>query len=147
MTDVRPLDLALLRRWIGREKTAEERVTHGLAERFGATFEEHTRANGASATVPRMLHGLPCATGGAARASRRRDFTPLPVIVRVNGAGTSWHDADLAAVARLAPAAVMLPKVEQGEQLDAVAASRCFRRAWNWCWPPASRGALPRWTA
>ncbi|WP_374250604.1 CoA ester lyase [Xanthobacter sp.] len=57
-----------------------------------------------------------------ARAGLRRDFTELPVIVRVNGAGTPWHDADLAAVARLAPTAVMLPKVERGEQLDAAAA-------------------------
>lgn len=56
MTDVRPLDLAFLRRWIDPEKTAEERVTHGLAERLGATFEEHTRADGTSATVPQMLH-------------------------------------------------------------------------------------------
>lgn len=48
----------------------------------------------------------------AARAGLATDFTALPVIVRINAHGTPWHDADVAAVAALKPAAVILPKAE-----------------------------------
>ncbi|MEW6124336.1 MAG: CoA ester lyase [Pseudomonadota bacterium] len=58
----------------------------------------------------------------AARDALRTDFTTLPVLVRSNAAGTPWHAADLAAVARLKPAALLLPKAEAPETLDAVAA-------------------------
>ena len=34
----------------------------------------------------------------AARAALTKDFTALPVIVRINAQGTPWHDADMAAV-------------------------------------------------
>lgn len=59
----------------------------------------------------------------AARGALRTDFTVLPVLVRVNAAGTAWHAADLAAVARLKPAAVLLPKAETPDTLNAVAAA------------------------
>lgn len=48
----------------------------------------------------------------AARAALRCDFTDLPIIVRINPPGTPWHDADLAAVAALPVAGLMLPKSE-----------------------------------
>jgi citrate lyase subunit beta/citryl-CoA lyase len=35
-----------------------------------------------------------------------------PVILRINGSGTPWHEADLAAAAKLDLTAVMLPKTE-----------------------------------
>lgn len=37
-----------------------------------------------------------------------------PIILRINGPGTLWHEADLAAAARLPLAAIMLAKAESG---------------------------------
>ena len=48
----------------------------------------------------------------AARAALTCDFTELPVIVRINPPRTPWHAADLAAVASLQVAGLMLPKSE-----------------------------------
>lgn len=59
----------------------------------------------------------------AARAALRVDFTDLPVIVRINAEGTEWHKADLATVAALRPAAVILPKAEQAGSVGAVIAA------------------------
>lgn len=55
-----------------------------------------------------------------ARSSLRADFSSVPLLVRVNGIGTQWHVEDLAAVARLPLAAVMLPKAELGPGLHNV---------------------------
>jgi len=57
----------------------------------------------------------------AARAALVTDFTDLPVIVRINAHGTKWHDADVAAVASLSVAAVILPKAEDAAICEAVA--------------------------
>ena len=48
----------------------------------------------------------------AARNCLETSFTDLPVIVRINGPGTPWHQADMDAVLKLRPAAVMVPKAE-----------------------------------
>ncbi|ASP23525.1 citrate lyase subunit beta-like protein (plasmid) [Antarctobacter heliothermus] len=56
-----------------------------------------------------------------ARTLLARDFTDLPVIVRINPVGTPWHAADLQAVAALRPDAVLLPKSENPAQVAAVA--------------------------
>lgn len=48
----------------------------------------------------------------AARQNLASDFTDLPVLVRVNGAGTPWHHADLDAVRNIGGAGVLLPKAE-----------------------------------
>lgn len=61
-------------------------------------------------------------TKDTARAALTADFTDLPVIVRINAIGTPWHAADMAAVAALQPAAVMLPKAEEAGAVAAVAA-------------------------
>ncbi len=45
-------------------------------------------------------------------------FTSLPVIVRVNAAGTPWHEADLAAASAHRFHAIMLPKAEANEGLE-----------------------------
>ena len=58
----------------------------------------------------------------AARSLLATDFTALPVIVRINAAGTPWHEEDLRAVARLRPAGIMLPKAEAVDGLAAMAA-------------------------
>lgn len=57
-------------------------------------------------------HGLAGALDEAARAK--------PIIVRVNAAGTQWHRDDLAAVAGLPLAGIMLPKAECPHQCETV---------------------------
>jgi citrate lyase subunit beta/citryl-CoA lyase len=42
---------------------------------------------------------------------------PMPLAVRVNGAGSAWHDEDLRAVAEARPDAIVLPKVESAEDI------------------------------
>ena len=48
---------------------------------------------------------------------RRRE-----IVVRINGLGTDWHADDLAAVGSSAADGVLVPKVETGEQVQALAA-------------------------
>lgn len=48
----------------------------------------------------------------------------MPVLLRVNATGTQWHEADMAAAARLQLAAVLLPKAESADDLQRVA-DRC----------------------
>ncbi|WP_066721930.1 MULTISPECIES: CoA ester lyase [Hyphomicrobiales] len=48
----------------------------------------------------------------AARAALQVGFTDKPILVRVNGIGTPWHDADMHALAQKRVAAVILPKAE-----------------------------------
>lgn len=50
-------------------------------------------------------------------------YSPREVVVRVNGRGTDWHDDDLAAVAGSPAHAVLVPKVETGDQVRALAAT------------------------
>lgn len=47
-----------------------------------------------------------------ARTALTKDFTNLPVIVRINAHGTQFHEADITAIVALGPAAVILPKAE-----------------------------------
>ena len=55
-----------------------------------------------------------------ARKALTCDFTDLPVIVRINSEGSSWHIEDLQAVRQLPVAAVMLPKAENSQQIRSV---------------------------
>lgn len=63
----------------------------------------------------------------AARKNLRNDLG-VPVIIRINGVGTPWNNADVEAASLLHPAAVMVPKAEMsrwferlsGEQLGGV---------------------------
>ena len=48
------------------------------------------------------------------------------VTIRVNGLGTDWHDADLAAAAQAGPAAIVVPRSTA---------------------PPRSSSSSPRWSA
>ncbi|MCB1444283.1 MAG: CoA ester lyase [Rhizobiaceae bacterium] len=48
----------------------------------------------------------------------------MPVILRINAAGTEWHEADLAMAARLRLAALILPKAETAADITRVA-DRC----------------------
>jgi citrate lyase subunit beta / citryl-CoA lyase len=49
-------------------------------------------------------------------------YGPREVVVRVNGLDTEWHDEDLAAVAGSTAQGVLVPKVESGDQVRALAA-------------------------
>ncbi|MBE9639557.1 HpcH/HpaI aldolase/citrate lyase family protein [Salipiger mangrovisoli] len=57
----------------------------------------------------------------AARAALACGFTDLPVLLRINPAGTPWHEADLEAAATLPFAAIMLPKAEDPEAIGPLA--------------------------
>lgn len=78
-------------------------------------------ASGADAIILDLEDAVAADAKDAARAALRRDFTDLPIIVRINAAGTSAHQADLAAVAALRPDAVMLPKAESAAGCQTVA--------------------------
>lgn len=81
---------------------------------------EKAAAAGPDAVILDLEDAVPLDAKDAARAALTLAFTPRPVVVRINAAGTPWHEADLAAMARLKPAAVMLPKTESIPVLDAV---------------------------
>jgi citrate lyase subunit beta/citryl-CoA lyase len=49
------------------------------------------------------------------------NYRPREVVVRINGLETDWHDDDLAAVAGSAADGVLVPKVETGQQVQALA--------------------------
>jgi len=51
------------------------------------------------------------------------DYQPREIVVRINGLGTDWHDDDLAAVAASAAHGVLVPKVETGKEVQALAAA------------------------
>lgn len=50
-------------------------------------------------------------------------YRPREVVVRINGVGTEWHDDDLAAAAGSAADGVLVPKVEDSEQVRALASA------------------------
>lgn len=80
-------------------------------------------ASGADAVILDLEDAVARDDKEAARAALAADFTELPVLVRINGRGTPWHDADLAAVAAFPAAAVILPKAEDAATCAAVAAA------------------------
>ncbi|QLL08950.1 HpcH/HpaI aldolase/citrate lyase family protein [Mycobacterium vicinigordonae] len=49
-------------------------------------------------------------------------YRPREIVVRVNSLDTEWHDDDLAAVANSAADGVLVPKVETGQQVEALTA-------------------------
>jgi citrate lyase subunit beta / citryl-CoA lyase len=63
----------------------------------------------------------------AARQAVTLGFTQLPVILRVNGAGTAWHDADLDAALHLRPAAIMVPKAALTPSLESLCQQAALR--------------------
>ncbi|WOS64636.1 CoA ester lyase [Sinorhizobium fredii GR64] len=85
---------------------------------------EKAAASGADAIIIDLEDAVAPDAKEAARAAVRADFTDLPVLVRINGEGTQWHQDDLAVVSRLPVAAVIIPKAELGGGLAALAANR-----------------------
>lgn len=78
---------------------------------------------GADAVILDLEDAVAADAKDAARAALRADFATVPVLVRVNGLGTPWHAADMAALAGRAFAAVMVPKAEVGEAFAALCAA------------------------
>ena len=66
--------------------------------------------------------------------------------VRINGFGTEWHEADIAAIATSGVGAIALPKVDKAETVTAVAASLESAGAPSdmqiWCMIETARGVL-----
>jgi citrate lyase subunit beta/citryl-CoA lyase len=77
-------------------------------------------ASGADAVILDLEDAVGLADKDSARAALRTDFTGLEVIVRINGVGTPWHEADVVALRQLSVAAVMLPKSEDPAAVAAV---------------------------
>lgn len=50
-------------------------------------------------------------------------YRPREIVVRINGLGTDWHEGDLTGVAHSGADAVLVPKVETGQQVQALVAS------------------------
>jgi citrate lyase subunit beta/citryl-CoA lyase len=80
-------------------------------------------ASGADAVILDLEDAVAAEAKDRARAALDTGFTDLPVIVRINACGTEWHEADVAAVAALRPAGVILPKAEDAEMVAGVAAA------------------------
>ncbi len=59
----------------------------------------------------------------AVAAVRTGGFGPRELAIRVNGLGTQWHDADLAAACAAGPDAIVVPKVDSAETVRALAAA------------------------
>lgn len=56
----------------------------------------------------------------ALKAALGRLVSPVPIFIRINAVGTSWHEDDVAAVSQLAVAGVVLPKAESAADLGSV---------------------------
>lgn len=76
---------------------------------------EKAAAAGADAVILDLEDAVAADAKDAARAALRSGFVSVPVLVRVNGLGTPWHAADVAALAGHGISGVMVPKVEASE--------------------------------
>jgi citrate lyase subunit beta / citryl-CoA lyase len=59
----------------------------------------------------------------AAAAVRTGGFGRRELAIRVNGVGTQWHEADLAAACAAGPDAIVVPKVDSAETVRTLAAA------------------------
>ncbi|OSP54210.1 CoA ester lyase [Pseudoruegeria sp. SK021] len=78
-------------------------------------------ASGACSVILDLEDAVAPSAKIAARAALTCDFTDLPVVVRINPAGTPWHEADVQAAAALPFAAIMLPKAEDPDAIAQIA--------------------------
>ncbi|HTW18023.1 MAG TPA: CoA ester lyase [Nocardioides sp.] len=58
------------------------------------------------------------ARDAACAAVASGEYGRRTVTIRVNGLGTAWHDADLAAAAQAGPAAIVVPKVNSAAEVQ-----------------------------
>ena len=62
----------------------------------------------------------PAARAAACAAAASGAYGDRELTIRVNGAGTEWHDADLAAVCATGPDAIVVPKVDSAAAVRAL---------------------------
>ncbi|WP_104106938.1 CoA ester lyase [Nocardioides sp. 616] len=65
----------------------------------------------------------PAARDAACAAVASGDYGRRTVTIRVNGIGTEWHDADIAAASKAGPAAIVVPKVNSAEEVRGLVAA------------------------
>lgn len=65
----------------------------------------------------------PAARDAACAAVRSGDYGRRTLTIRVNGIGTEWHDADIAAASAAGPAGVVVPKVGSADEVQALVAA------------------------
>lgn len=65
----------------------------------------------------------PAARESACAAAASGDYGRRTVTIRVNGIGTEWHDADIAAAAQAGPAGVVVPKVNSADEVRSLVAA------------------------
>src|SRR6187431_3331915 len=53
----------------------------------------------------------------ACAAAASGEYGRRTVAIRVNGIGTEWHDADIAAASTAGPAAIVVPKVNSADEV------------------------------
>jgi citrate lyase subunit beta/citryl-CoA lyase len=83
---------------------------------------EKAAQSGADAIIVDLEDAVPPHLKDEARANLRFAHSlNVPVFVRCNGEGTSWHDADLVAMAELGLKRVCAPKVESPHLIDVMA--------------------------
>ncbi|MFL5301017.1 MAG: HpcH/HpaI aldolase/citrate lyase family protein [Anaeromyxobacteraceae bacterium] len=86
------------------------------------------------------------ARANAVRATAAGGYGAREVVLRVNGAGTPWHAADLAAAARAGASAILLPKVESaaavGAAISGLAEHGAPADGALWCMIETPRGVL-----
>lgn len=81
---------------------------------------EKAARSGADAVIIDLEDAVGASEKEAARLSLATIDATIALILRINAAGTEWHDADLAAALNLDLAAVMLPKATAGADLQRV---------------------------
>ncbi len=59
----------------------------------------------------------------ACAAARSGDYGRRELTIRVNGIGTQWHDADLAAASAAGPDAIVVPKVNSADEVRGLVAA------------------------
>jgi citrate lyase subunit beta/citryl-CoA lyase len=84
---------------------------------------EKAAASAADAIILDLEDAVAIDAKDAARSALRDDFTDKPILVRINGIGTAWHTADMAAIDRRRFAAVIVPKAEAGSAFSALCAA------------------------
>ncbi|GEP34654.1 citrate lyase subunit beta [Nocardioides szechwanensis] len=65
----------------------------------------------------------PAARESACAAAASGDYGRRTVTIRVNGIGTEWHDADIAAAAHAGPSGVVVPKVNSADEVRSLVAA------------------------
>lgn len=106
--------LGLARSFLFVPATRPERFAKALGSGADAVIVDLEDAVG-PAEKDEARARLAAAWPGFSAAQRQR------LLIRINAVDTAWHQADLALMRRLAPAAVMVPKAESVAVLSAVA--------------------------